>query len=405
MPTKTVRSQKQHPIDVAIITEQRHLNDACARIAKDDIFAFDTEFVMEDRFEPDICLVQLATRDNQVLIIDPHTVKDLGPLWKLVCNPELVTVVHAGMEDLALCFNRSGDVPRNVFDCQLANGLVSTDYPLSLSRLVRNLARVRLHKSQTLTDWNRRPLTTDQIEYAAADVQYLLAVHDKIKKRLVKMDRISWLEEEMSRFSEPATYQRAPNETAMRLKGSGSLDARGLAIARELVQVRSKLAHRLNRPVRAVVRDHLLVEIAKHAWTKPDQIKKLRGLSLRNDALVELTRGVQRALDLPRDQWPEVVAAAEESDQEAAISLLVSAVIRSHCAKNRIAHQLVASRQAVRELVCGLMRDGGPPDASPLSSGWRAESVGRIIERLFSGQSAIRIRRNADQTSLCVDDQ
>ena len=389
---------------VVFVTDQPQLERVCAQIARDEAFAFDTEFVMEDRFEPDICLVQLATTGDEVIIVDPQIVTDLSPLWRIVCDPGVVTVVHAGMEDLTLCFNRSGEVPRRVFDCQLAAGLVTTDYPLSLSRLARSMLRVRLHKSQTLTDWNRRPLSDEQIQYAAADVRYLLAIFRKISARLEQTGRTGWLDEEMARFSDPDTYRRDPDESALRLKGSGGLDARGLAIARELVQVRKTLAHQYNRPVRAVVRDHLLVEIAKHAWTNPEQLRKLRGLSLRNSALSQLAAGVRRALELPSDQWPTIAASVDETDQEAAISLLVSAVIRSYCARNRIAHQLVASRQAVRDFVRRVLR-GQPGDAPlPLETGWRAESVGGVLNRILDGRSALRVRPIDDEPTLCVDD-
>lgn len=394
----TTRSQAATDTAVDFVTDNEQLRRLCARIAEDHIFAFDTEFVMEDRFTPDISLVQLASFGGKITLIDPHVVDDLSPLWKLVCDPDIITVVHAGMEDLALCFNRSGDVPRNIFDCQLAAGLVSTDYPLSLSRLARNLLRVRLHKSQTLTDWNRRPLTSDQIEYAAADVEHLLGIHQKIMRRLKKFDRVEWLNEEMARFSDPATYQREPNESALRLKGARGLDARQLAVARELVKVREELALEYNRPVRAVVRDHLLIEIARHGWTKPEQIRKLRGLSLRSDALRQLASGVRAAMDLPPDQWPKVDEPFEETETEAALSLVISGVIQAYCDRKRIAHQLVASRQAVRDHVRGTLR--GQLSDSPLARGWRAESVGKVVNQLLAGEASIRVDRSAAEPIL-----
>lgn len=394
------RPQVASDTNVDFVTDNEQLRRLCARVAENHTFAFDTEFVMEDRFTPEISLVQLATSEGRISLIDPHVVDDLSPLWRLVCDPDIITVVHAGMEDLALCFNRSGDVPRNIFDCQLAAGLVSTEYPLSLSRLARNLLRVRLHKSQTLTDWNRRPLTEEQIEYAAADVHHLLEIHQKIMRRLKKFDRLEWLNEEMARFSEAATYQRAPDEAALRLKGARGLDARQLAVARELVKVRERLAHQYNRPVRAVVRDHLLIEIARHGWTKPEQIRKLRGLSLRSDALRELAAGVRTAMDLPRDQWPTVDEPFEETETEAALSLVVSGVIRAYCDRNRIAHQLVASRQAVRDHVRSVLR--GRNSDSPLARGWRAASVGRIVDDLLSGESSISVERNSSEPVLRI---
>jgi ribonuclease D len=137
-----------------------------------------------------------------------------------------------------------------VFDCQLACGLVTTDFPLSLARLTRFLLSVRLHKSQTLTDWRKRPLTDAQVEYAADDVRYLPAARRTLARKLEKTGRAEWAAEEMARFHQPETYVRGPDEKVLKLKGAGSLDGQGLAVAAELVKARSRLAAQYNRPAR-----------------------------------------------------------------------------------------------------------------------------------------------------------
>jgi len=305
-------------------------------------------------------------------------------------------VVHAGMEDLALCFEQGGLTPHNVFDCQIACGLVKTDYPLSLARLVRYLLNVRLKKSQTLTDWRKRPLNEAQLRYAADDVRYLSAARRELGRKLTRRGRAGWAKEEMARFSRPETYARGTDESVLKLKGAGGLDGEGLAIARELLKERAQLADRFNRPARVVVRDHLLIEIARHRWTDAAQIKTLRGLNLRANAIEALAEGVRRARALPADEWPTPAPANDETEREAALALLVSAVIRSWCADADIAHQLVATKKDIGIFVRALVRGETCPPAIGLAHGWRAEQIGKIVREVLGGAKPVCVGRDGE---------
>lgn len=373
-----------------IVTTDSQFREICARVREAGSFAFDTEFVMEDVYRPEVCVVQMATRD-WVAVVDPFEVRDLSPVWALVADPQIEVVVHAGAEDLALCFEQGKCTPQNVFDCQIACGLVKTDYPLSLARLVRFLLGNRLHKSQTLTDWRKRPLSEAQIRYAADDVRYLPAARHELGKKLERRGRTSWLQEEMTRFSRPETYVRDTDESVLKLKGAGGLDGAGLAIARELLKERATLASQFDRPARAVVRDHLIIEIAKHRWTDPNQIKTLRGLNLRTSALKALADAVQRARSMPEDDWPVPTPPDDETEREAGLGLLVSAIIRGYCADADIAHQLVATKKDVRLYVRALARNQELPKSIGLARGWRAEHIGTIIRDVLSGARSVGV--------------
>lgn len=401
-PSKRNRNDNAGRAVIRCVVRDEELAETIAHVRETGSFAFDTEFVMEDRFSPLVCLAQIAT-DDQVAIVDPLSGVDLSPVWALVADPDVETIVHAGNEDFNLCHSQGGLLPRNVFDCQIACGLIGADYPVSLSRMVRHYCHVKLHKSQTLTDWHRRPLSDEQIQYAAADVLHLPAIWRRIKKGLERRSRMEWLIEEMARFSQPATYRRGPNESALRVKGAGGLDSRGLAIARELVQVRMQLAQKYNRPVRAVLRDHLIIEIAKHRWTTVAQLRTLRGLSLRADAVQQLADAARRACELPNDQCPVVDPIIEETDEQAALALLVTAVLRSYCSRSDLAHQLVASRQTIRDYVQAQLADGDRDRATPLSTGWRAEAVGSLINSVLAGKAAIRVSRDGASRALIVE--
>ncbi|NOX58180.1 MAG: ribonuclease D [Planctomycetes bacterium] len=387
-PTQRASTANQDPL---LVTETEKLREICEQLGQEKSFAFDTEFIMEDRFKPEIGLIQLAT-DNVVALVDPYKVDDLSPIWTLIADPEIEVIVHAGSEDLNLAHAESGLLPQNVFDCQIACGMITTDFPLSLARITRNLLRVRLHKSQTLTDWRRRPLTPEQMRYAADDVIYLPAIRRAIQTRIEKLDRTDWMGDEMSRFSDPATYQRSDQAKAVRLKGAGSLDGLGLAIARELVGAREILANEYNRPVRTVVRDHLIVEIARHRWTKPSDIRKLRGMNLRNSALSQLGSAVERACALPEEDWPPVAPTNDETDQEAALAMLLGSVLRTHCEQQDVSHQLVASKADLREFTRTRVRSEPPTARLPLDGGWRQSFVGQLISDVLSGNVPVRVK-------------
>ncbi|MHC4236427.1 MAG: ribonuclease D, partial [Planctomycetota bacterium] len=382
-----------------IITTDAQLHSLCDRLAQAGCFAFDTEFIMEAAYQSIVCLIQTATH-SEVTLIDPLSGLNTEPFWDLVTDPSVEVVLHAAAEDLALCQQVTGKTPANVFDVQVAAGLVSRDYPLSLGRLVQSMLGVRLHKTQTLTDWRRRPLTDAQRMYAVEDVAYLPAIHRLLVERLQEDDRLDWAREEFARFESPATYEPPKQDRLRRLKGTGSLDRRGLAVASELLEVRDRLAQEYNRPARAVLRDHLLIEIARHRWTLPQKIRSLRGLHLRATAIEQLAEAVKRGSALPREQWPVPPVATERSPREVVLATLVTAVLRDACLAHEISFGLTANKQSVEQLVHANTRSTA--DVSPLSRGWRASLLGPMLSDVLHGRAVIRVMGDGRDTRLEV---
>lgn len=374
--------------ETTTIKRQAQIEEICRQCRTEGRFAFDTEFVMEDRFEPEVCLIQIAT-EAAVVIIDPFLHLDLGPVWNLVWDDQVETVVHAGQEDLGLCVQFTGKVPRRVYDVQIAAGLAGYDYPLSLQKLVQTTLHVRLHKSKTLTDWRRRPLTDAQIRYGAEDVSYLLAIRDKLHARLRQRNRLDWASEEFTRFEDMTLYRRVVEEKLLRIKGSGALEGRQLAVVRELLAWREVVAKQLNRPIRAVLKDHLLVEIARLELCSLEEVRDLRGLNLRDKHALALCRVVEKALMTPSDQWPTPVPRDTETPQEAALAALVTAVVRSYCLEHNVSYGLVASKKSIRELV--RHRAGRAGHRPTLLNGWRGQAVGAMLEEILAGQRTVQV--------------
>lgn len=400
MPETTRRSTIAVP-DAEIVSDQRLFGRVCDTLGKSDRFAFDAEFIGEDAYHCQVCLIQVATQDR-VWLIDPLAGFDVTGFWNLIADPNVEKVVHAGLEDLALSYQYARRPPGNVFDVQIAAGLVTTDYPLSLQRLTRQMIGVRLHKSQTLTDWRRRPLTGQQVRYAVEDVGYILAIHDVLRRRLRTTRRTQWACEEFERLSAEVCAGRNEDRIVARVRGMGSLEGRAAAIARELVAERDALAQQHNRPPRTILKDHLLITIAKHGWTRPAEFNSLRGLTLRGGALRRMIEAVERGRAEPLRDKSEPRVREDDKPDEAVLCKLVNAVLYDHCRANQLAFKLVATNRDIRALVLAHTR--GPDAVRPqaLQRGWRKRAVGSLIDGLLAGNRSIKVDHDADGFRLQI---
>src|SRR3954447_21604144 len=208
-----------------IVREPGELAACCAFLGACPHFGFDTEFVGEDTYHPRLCLVQVAT-DEALFLIDPFTAGPLDAFWKLVVDPSRVAVVHAGREEVRLCRLWAGQAPGNLFDLQLAAGLVGLAYPLGHGALINQVLGIHLPKGETLTEWRDPPLTPAQVRYAFDDVRYLLPAWKRLTARLEKLGRLDWAREEFSRLQASTSPEETVNEKWRKLRGLGSLDRR-----------------------------------------------------------------------------------------------------------------------------------------------------------------------------------
>jgi ribonuclease D len=375
-----------------IVAHPHELAACCEYLAACRQFGFDTEFVGEDTYHPHLCLVQVATAER-LFLIDPLSAGPLDAFWKLVVDPANQVIVHAGREEVRLCYLWAGQTPGNLFDLQLAAGLVGMAYPLGHAALVSQLLGVQLSKAETLTEWRNRPLTRQQIRYAYDDVRYLLPLWQRLATELEELGRTEWAREEFGRLALQATPddgQVAPAvEKWRKLRGLGSLDRRRLAIVRELHRWREQTAARTNRPARTIIRDDLLLEIARRNPTRERDLQVMRGLPRRD--LEAILQAVQRARELPLDQCP--IAAEREQDvpQVGLVSNVLNAVLGDMCARGRLAPNLVASSADVRQLVRARFQDGPLPVESILTRGWRSVHVLPHLRAILDGRRSLRV--------------
>lgn len=384
-----------------LITKPGELEALCDRLVKTGWFGFDTEFVGEDQFRPEVCLIQAAT-DEFCALIDPLNGLDVHPFWELIADERLLVIVHSGNEDISQCWKEIGKAPRNVFDLQVAAGIIGLGYPMSLSRLAKATVGRKIHKSQTLTDWRQRPLSDDQIRYAVEDVASLRSIYDKIHEKLVALDRQAWVQEECDALCLAAGTEDDEKQKLKRLKGCGSLSGRELAIAYALLDVREELASQYNRPVRSLLKDHLVVEIARRGWTSVKRIQSLRGLNLGGAAVKRLADAVEAAKKLPSDDWPELPSQEDTAQEEILLSLITS-VLRDYCHRNNLAYSLLSKKQELRGLVRSYTRPKEAEVDHAFKTGWRKVVVGDLMERILRGECGIRVVGQGSKLGLSID--
>jgi len=387
--------------NLEIVADQKTLEACCRQWRAAGYFAFDTEFIRDETYEAILGVIQVAT-GGEVVLVDPTARIDVGVFWELVTDEAVTCVVHAGKEDFEVCLHATGKPPRNVFDVQIAAGLAGYGYPLSLVRLVDQVLGKRITKGQTLTDWLRRPLTDQQIRYAVEDVVHLPAVYEKLSAKLQESGRSGWASEEFERYEDPTIYKPPVEERLFKLKGTKRLDGLGLAVLERLIEWREQWAQRRNRPMRALMRDDVLVEIAHRRPRRTTDLEVLRGFpqSRNRKVLRELLDLIEQAGAIPPEQRPQPYRPRQDTPMMKATLDVLSAVARAICHEEQLSHDLLGGTNRLRELLdYELGRLGERP---PLLCGWREHFIGRRLVDLLEGRSELHLSGWPDNPRLDV---
>lgn len=385
------------------VTTDRQLLDYCQRLAHARQIALDTEFVSERTYRPVLCLVQLVA-DGQLALIDPLAIDDVAPFWRALVAPGHETVVHAGRGEMEFCLGATGELPSGLIDVQIAAGLVGIEYPAAYGTLIAKLLDRPSSKAETRTDWRRRPLSQRQIEYALEDIRHLPAMRDILFARLERLGRLGWLAEEMAAWQEEVR-RAASGERWRRISGNSGLSRRSLAILRELWRWREAEAKGRDCQVRRVLRDDLLVELARRQTADEKRIHAVRGLE-RGDLKRQLPRiaeAIRRGLDLPEDQCPSASRERETSMHLSVLGQFLFSALGSLCRQMDLAPGLVGTPSDVRDWIA--FRTGQTSLARPprLARGWRATVVGQVFDDLLAGKLSIRVGDAASEHPLRLE--
>ncbi len=376
------------------------LDALCGSLRAAGRFALDTEFVGERTYLPRLCFVQVATEEF-IALVDTLAFADLRPLWDLVADPSVQKVLHAAREDLRLAYYGGGKrLPWNIFDTQVAAGLIGLpSYPLSYARLAEALTGVKLSKAETRSEWDRRPLTPAQLDYARDDVRYLLPITDKINRLLERLGRVGWMQEEMGRFSDARTYETAPEDAYLRLRTGRGFTARPTALLRAVAAWRETEAAARDVPARSLLRDDLLIELAQRPPRRLTDFRRLRGFPETEEVSfgAPLLDALNAARALPEDALPLPLSGTgpEETPRERALGDLLYGLGEALCLDRNLAPELTLTKADALAAARG--------HETPLLTGWRREAAGGELEQIASGRASVRLQVTPETLSIVLD--
>ncbi|HLH13143.1 MAG TPA: HRDC domain-containing protein [Solirubrobacteraceae bacterium] len=365
--------------------------------------ALDTEFMGEGRYRTLLCLVQLAIpassparedgeRVERIAVVDPLDEQlDGEPLARVLADPAVQVVVHAGRQDVALVRRRFRTDVTNVFDTQVAAGFAGLGAQSSYDSLLGEILGLRLAKSASFTRWDARPLSAEQLAYAREDVVHLLELAGELERRLRELGRLQWAREECEPLA-LSSDERDPDAIFERLPRVASLNAAARPVARELVRWRESTAERQNRPVQSVLGDATLMELAKRKPSSRAELARIRGVGalaagrLAEDVLEAVARGRKRPPEPPVRQGR---GAAPKPD-DAPLVALAEALLRARAREAGLAYELLAARADLQAIVAAVRAGEREPDVRTLR-GWRRELVGAELLELLDGRRSLSV--------------
>lgn len=363
-------------MSVELITDERALADLCRSLATAEWLALDTEFLRERTYRARLCLVQIADRTT-VTCVDPLAMDNLGPLLTLLHAAGTAKVLHAARQDLEVFFDIEQRVPAPVFDTQIAAAFLGYDDQIGYGALVQAITGVALAKTETRTDWSKRPLSTAQLEYAADDVRHLRPVYESLREQLIARGRLAWVEAECTALDDPALYRVDPADAWRRLRGGADLPPTGQQILHALCIWREREAQARDLPRGWVLRDEVLYELARRV---PDSTQALAGVPGLDE------RGGRRHADAilsavaeGRAAEPEAIWArtAPLTPTQAALVKQLMGRVRELATQQALAPAVLATRRDIERLVRGA-------EASELWQGWRAELLVPTVTPLLA---------------------
>ncbi|BAM90121.1 ribonuclease D [Bradyrhizobium oligotrophicum S58] len=371
-----------------LITTTADLAAACARLAQHPVITVDTEFLRETTYYPLLCVVQLASPDEAVVIDALADGIDLKSFFELMANEKVLKVFHAARQDIEIIWHRAGIVPHPIFDTQVAAMVLGYGDSIAYDQLVERITGHRPDKTHRFTDWSRRPLTKEQAHYAEADVTHLRDVFAALDADLKKRGRSDWVSEEMEILTSPKTYDFHPERAWERLK-TRVRKPKELAVLIEVAAWREQEAQSRDVPRSRVMKDDAVGDIATHAPTSIEKLGNLRSLpkgfersKWGSDIVAAVQRGLARDLAaLPKLEKPR------NNSNGAAIVELLKVLLRMTSERHAVASKVIATVDDLEQIA-------GDDNAEVAAlQGWRRELFGEAALALKHGKLALAIEK------------
>jgi len=369
-----------------LITQTDELAEVCARMARHPFVTVDTEFLRETTYYPLLCVAQMATEDEAVVIDALAPGIDLGPLFALMTNEAVVKVFHAARQDIEIVWNMAKKIPHPIFDTQVAAMVLGYGDSISYDALVQRITGDQLDKSHRFTDWTRRPLSDAQISYALSDVTHLRAVYLKLDEDLHKRDRANWVSAEMNVLTSPDTYRADPERAWERLK-TRVRKPKELAVLMEIAAWREREAQARDVPRSRVLKDDTVGDIAVQAPTTIERLGHLRSLPKgfeRSRWGEQIIEAVKRGLERDPKTLPRLERFKPAPNGAATVELL-KVLLRMTAERHGVAAKVIAT-------VDELDRIAADDEADvPALKGWRRELFGDKALALKHGKLALAV--------------
>ena len=369
---------KIHPL----VTDTETLARLTERLKAHDVVCVDTEFMRENTYYPELCLIQLASPEEAFAVDPLADGLDLKPFLDLLADDSILKVLHAGGQDIEIFMNLSGKVPFPLFDTQIAAMAMGMGEQVSYANLVAHFTGQQIDKGARFTDWARRPLSDRQIHYAIGDVTYLSQLFPKMLNRLIKTGRGEWLDEEMARLSDPSNYVVNPDTAWLRLK-LPNRKPEVLGRLKALARWRELEARDKNVPRGRIVKDETLADLAAAPPTAQADLARVRGLSptwAGNAIGQRLLAAIASAEPLPESEMPPKENRPGLSTDASLIADLLKLLLKVRAKESSVAPRLIARADEMEALAAGA-RDG-----LPILDGWRRQLFGEDALALVEGR-------------------
>ena len=386
----------QKATEMRFVDTPQALTELCQELQSADVIAVDTEFIREKTYYAKLCLIQVAS-DSVTAGVDPLALNNLDELLAILYSPDKLKLFHAAWQDLEIFSDLWERIPTPVFDTQIAAALLGFSDQIGYANLAEQLLGVQLDKTATRTDWSQRPLSPQQLAYAADDVNYLLQLYPIILQRLTKLGRNNWLEEDFTALTDPTSYAKSADLAWQRVSGHGRLKPRQLAALQRLAAWREQQARQRNKPRKWILSDDILLMLARHLPSDYATLAKVRGLPERllNQSGEELIAAINAALALADNALPTVSQNERLTPDQECLADTLMAYLRLLAQENQISPASLSTRKEIEKMVRG-KRD------IPLLHGWRGHLAGEPLLDLMDGKIALTIK-NGQVNAISTD--
>ena len=358
------------------------LKQFCEELSGASYLTIDTEFLRENTYYPELCLIQLKYEDK-LACVDTQAIKDLSPLSALLQAPDVTKVFHAGSQDMEIFVMLNKQAPSPVFDTQIAAPLLGYQEQIGYGNLVKEALGVTLPKAHTRADWSRRPIPEKQLQYALDDVIYLETLYLDLRERLEKHGRLAWLDTEFEEMCQMEKYNKPARHMWQKLRAAQTLKGEQLATLQALAEWRELYARESNRPKTWILKDDAIADLARHRPSSINELEHIRSLAPRTrDKLGDkLLAVIEDAASREAIPLPDFVR-KQKPGKHAAVSIdALTAVVSVIALENNINPTLLATRKQLQECVAS-------GDSAPLT-GWRRSLLGKPVDDFLNGRSSI----------------